>query len=357
MARILVTGGAGYIGSHACKALAAAGHEPIVYDNLLYGHEDNVKWGPFEQGDVRDADRLDMVFARHKPDFVMHFAALAYVGESMTEPAKYYGTNVGGSITLLDAMRRASCDKIIFSSTCATYGEPDVLPITEATPQAPVNPYGMTKLIIERTIQDYARAYGLRWVAFRYFNAAGCDPDGELGERHDPETHVIPLAIEAALDDGGQRRFRVMGTDYSTPDGTCLRDYIHVSDLAEAHVRGVDYLLGDGASTAFNLATGVPTSVRRIVDAVEKATGRSVPTDYAPRRAGDPSSLYASADMARNGLGWVPRYIDIEETIATAARWFAGQNAGEKVAAPSLVTPLLQETASQQGTHAQESVQ
>ncbi|MEM1365438.1 MAG: UDP-glucose 4-epimerase GalE [Pseudomonadota bacterium] len=339
MARVLVTGGAGDLGSHARKALAEAGHEPIVYDNLVYGHEDNVKWGPFEEGDIRDADRLDMVFARHKPDLVMHFAAFAYVGESMVDPAKYYVTNVGGSINLLEAMRRNGCGQIIFSSTCATYGEPEQLPITEATPQLPVNPYGMTKLTIERAMQDYAAAYGLRWVAFRYFNAAGCDPDGELGERHDPETHVIPLAIEAALDDGAGRRFRVMGTDYPTPDGTCLRDYIHVSDLADAHVLGIDYLLGGGCNTAFNLATGRPTSVRQIVDAVEKATGRTVPTDYAPRRAGDPAALFAVSNMAREVLGWKPRFTDIDETIATAARWFAGRNTSALQAPPS-VTPI-----------------
>ncbi|MEO0635322.1 MAG: UDP-glucose 4-epimerase GalE [Pseudomonadota bacterium] len=339
MARVLVTGGAGYIGSHACKALAEAGHEPIVFDNLVYGHADNVKWGPFEEGDIRDGDRLDVVFARYRPDLVMHFAAFAYVGESMVEPAKYYTTNVSGSLSLLEAMRRAGCDKLIFSSTCATYGEPTALPITEATPQEPVNPYGATKLMIERAMQDYAAAYGLRWVAFRYFNAAGCDPDGELGERHDPETHIIPLAIEAALDDTGERRFRVMGTDYPTPDGTCLRDYIHVSDLADAHVRGIDYLLGGGCNTAFNLATGTPTSVKQIVDAVEKAVGLPVPTDYAPRRAGDPAALFAVSDMARDVLGWTPRFTNIDETIATATRWFAGCNT-MSVDAPSVLSPM-----------------
>ena len=326
MARILVTGGAGYIGSHTCKALAAAGHEPIVYDNLVYGHADTVKWGPFEEGDIHDSSRLDEVFAKHKPDMVMHFAAFAYVGESIFEPGKYYVNNLAGSINLLEAMRRNGCDQMIFSSTCATYGEPEALPISESTPQEPINPYGFTKLAIERALKDYTQAYGMRWVVFRYFNAAGCDPEGELGERHEPETHIIPLALRAAMGEGA---FKIFGTDYPTEDGTCQRDYIHVHDLASAHVLGVDYLLDGGANDAFNLATGTPNSVQQIVDAVERAVGRPVNPEFAPRRAGDPPTLFADASYANKILGWKPIYKEIDVTIATAAAWFAGNNRAE----------------------------
>jgi UDP-arabinose 4-epimerase len=318
--RVLVTGGAGYIGSHACKALSRAGYQPIVFDNLVYGHRDAVQWGPLEIGDIRDGARLDAAFAAHKPDAVMHFAAYAYVGESVTNPAKYYQNNVLGSVSLLDAMLRNGVRKIIFSSTCATYGVPQSLPIVEETLQAPINPYGFTKLVIEHALADYGRAYGLDWVTLRYFNAAGCDADGNLGERHDPETHAIPLAIGAAL--GTRPRFSVFGTDYETPDGTAIRDYIHVSDLADAHAKAIRYLMDGGDSGAFNLATGRGVSVKELLGAVARATGRPVAADFAPRRAGDAPALYASAERARNILGWRPRYIEIDETIATAARWF-----------------------------------
>lgn len=313
MSNVLVVGGAGYIGSHACKALHKAGYTPVVYDNLVYGHEDAVKWGPFEKGDLLDAARLDEVLTRYKPICVMHFAAFAYVGESVTDPSKYYGNNITGSLALLDAMRRNGVDTIVFSSTCATYGEVDTLP------QNPVSPYGYSKLVVENALRDYGRAYGLKWVAMRYFNAAGLDPDGDLGERHDPETHAIPLALLAAM---RQSEFNVFGTDYDTPDGTAIRDYIHVCDLADAHVRAIAYLQNGGESTAFNLATGRGTSVKEILSAVEKAVGSPVPVKYAPRRAGDAPILYATGEKARALLGWVPEYTDIDLIVKTAADWF-----------------------------------
>ncbi len=322
--RILVTGGAGFIGSHACKALAAAGHEPITFDNLSTGHSDAVKWGPLVVGDLRDPDAVDRAFKAHSPDAVIHFAALAYVGDSVREPLRYYNGNVSGSVSLLEAMHRHNVSRIIFSSTCATYGVPDKLPITEETPQRPINPYGRTKLAIEWLLADCAAAYGLQWVALRYFNAAGADADGELGERHDPETHALPLAILAALD--GKRCFDVFGEDYDTLDGSAVRDYIHVSDLADAHVKALDHLVRGGANGAFNLATGQGVSVKQLVDAVERATGRRANVRYAPRRAGDPPALFASAAKARDVLGWVPAFSDFDRTVATAVRWFERQH-------------------------------
>ncbi len=319
MVNVLVVGGAGYIGSHACKALHKAGYKPVVYDNLVYGHEDAVKWGPFEKGDLLDAKRLDSVMARYKPACVMHFAAFAYVGESVTDPAKYYGNNITGSLALLDAMHRNGVDSIVFSSTCATYGEVDTLPIVETFPQTPVSPYGYSKLVVENALRDYGRAYGLKWVAMRYFNAAGLDPDGDLGERHDPETHAIPLALLAAM---RQTEFNVFGTDYDTPDGTAIRDYIHVCDLADAHVRAIAYLQRGGESTAFNLATGRGTSVKEILSAVEKAVGAPVPVKFGPRRDGDAPVLYATGEKARMSLGWEPQYTDIDLIVKTAADWF-----------------------------------
>ncbi|WP_197976812.1 UDP-glucose 4-epimerase GalE [Agrobacterium vitis] len=319
MKNILVVGGAGYIGSHACKALSKAGYTPVVYDNLIHGHADSVKWGPFEQGDIADGARLDAVLSKYKPECVMHFAAFAAVGESVTDPAKYYNNNIHGSVCLLDAMRRNGVDTIVFSSTCATYGEVKSLPIVEEAPQSPVNPYGFSKLVIEQALKDYGHAYGLKWVAMRYFNAAGLDPEGDLGERHDPETHAIPLAVLAAM---RQTEFNVFGTDYDTPDGTAVRDYIHVCDLADAHVLAIDYLQKGGESGAFNLATGKGTSVKDLLEAVSEAVGAQVPIKYAPRRAGDAPALYASGDKARSLLGWTPQYTDINVIVKTAADWF-----------------------------------
>lgn len=319
--RILVIGGAGYVGSHACKALGLGGFEPVVFDNLSSGHADAVKWGPLEIGDMLDPDRLDSVFQKYRPQLVMHFAAFAYVGESVTDPAKYYRNNVVGTLSLLDAMRRNGVDSIVFSSTCATYGVPESLPITETAPQRPINPYGFTKLVIERALADYEVAYGFRWAAMRYFNAAGCDPDGELGERHAPETHAIPLAILAALGKGPQ--FRVFGTDYDTEDGSAVRDYVHVSDLASAHVAAIPYLLNGNASQAFNLATGSAVSVLELLRSVERVTGRPVPVELSARRAGDPPALYAVADKARRMLGWQPDHTGIDGIVGSAAAWFA----------------------------------
>jgi UDP-arabinose 4-epimerase len=318
--KALVTGGAGYIGSHTCKMLARAGHTPIGFDNLSTGHADAVKWGPLCVGDLLDAGALDAAFETHQPDIVIHFAALAYVGVSMQDPASYYRVNVGGTQSLLDAMRHHDVARIVLSSSCATYGIPAVLPITEDTPQHPVNPYGFTKLITEHMAADYERAYGLRWIALRYFNAAGADPEGELGERHDPETHAIPLAIGAALGTGSA--FKVMGTDYPTPDGSAVRDYVHVNDLADAHLRAMTHLLQGGDSGAFNLATGRGTSVLELLDAVRAATGKPVNAMRAPRRAGDPPALYAQADKAQRVLGWKPQYMDIGPMVETAAKWF-----------------------------------
>ena len=319
MSTILVTGGAGYVGSHACKALAAAGHTPVVYDNLSRGHREFARWGPLEVGDLGEAAKLDAVFARHRIDAVMHFAALAYVGESVEQPALYYRNNVGGTLELLEAMRRAGVGLMVFSSTCATYGVPERMPITEDLRQQPINPYGATKLMIERVLRDYEPAYGLRSVALRYFNAAGCDPGGEVGEDHEPETHLIPRVLMAA--DGMLPRIDVFGTDYPTPDGTCLRDYIHVADLADGHVRALDYLQRGGASSAINLGTGRAFSVREVIAAAERVTGRRIPVHEGPRRAGDPPVLVADATRARTLLGFAPRYSEIEPIVETAWRW------------------------------------
>ncbi|MDG2005125.1 MAG: UDP-glucose 4-epimerase GalE [Novosphingobium sp.] len=318
--KVLVTGGAGYIGSHSCKALAAAGHEVVVYDSLVTGHAHAVKWGPLEIGDIRDRERLEGVVAQHDPDLVMHFAALAYVGESMREPALYFDVNVSGTLTLLEIMLARGKDRIIFSSSCATYGIPQVLPIGEDTPQLPVNPYGFTKLAGERMLADFEQAYGLRWAALRYFNAAGADPDGELGEEHSPETHAVPLAVLAALGKGPA--FRLLGRDFDTPDGTAVRDFVHVSDLAEAHLLAAEHLAGDGRSIALNIGTGQGTSVLAVLEAIETVTGRAVPFVDGERRGGDPPSLYADVSLAREVLGWTAKYTKLEDIAASAIDWF-----------------------------------
>jgi UDP-glucose-4-epimerase GalE len=315
---VLVTGGAGYIGSHAAKALARAGHTVIVYDNLVAGHREAVKYGVLVEGDVLDAAALRAAITAHGVDAVMHFAAFLDVGESVRDPVKYYRTNVGGVLNVLDAMAACGVRLLVFSSTCATYGEPVDTPITESHPQQPINSYGETKLAAERAFPHYARAYGLRWAALRYFNAAGADPDGELGEDHAPEIHVIPRALDAASGGAG---LQVFGDDYPTPDGTCLRDYTHVSDLADAHVRALERLADGGASGAYNLGTGRPQSVRGVIAAVERVTGARVPWTLAPRRPGDPAALYASADKARAAFGWTPRYASIDDIVRTAWAW------------------------------------
>jgi UDP-glucose-4-epimerase GalE len=318
--RILVAGGAGYIGSHACKALAGAGHLPIAIDDLSTGNEWAVRWGKLVRGNIGDQELVTQVLRAEKVDAVMHFAANAYVGESMEQPQKYFQNNVVNSLSLLDAMRVAGVTDIVFSSTCATYGEPEYLPLDELHPQNPVNPYGDTKLVIEKALRWYGQAYGLRWAALRYFNAAGADPDAEIGEAHDPEPHLIPLVIQAAR--GDRSEVGILGTDYNTPDGTAIRDYIHVEDLAQAHVLAIKHLANGRESGAFNLGTGRGYSVREIIAAVEKHTGQKVPVREKGRRVGDPERLVAGAERARQILGWRPAH-GLDSIVATAWAWEA----------------------------------
>ena len=287
---VLVTGGAGYIGAHACKALARAGYTPITYDNMVYGHRSAVKWGPLEEGDITDCARLEAVMRKYTPKAVMHFAAYAYVGESVEKPSKYYRNNVAGTLTLLESMRNCGIDKIIFSSTCATYGMPEQIPIPEDHPQNPINPYGRSKLMIEWILKDFAAAYDMRYVSLRYFNAAGADPDAEIGEDHDPETHLIPLVLDVAS--GKRAQIEIFGTDYDTPDGTCIRDYIHVTDLADAHLLALEYLISGGNSDVFNLGNGNGFSVREVIATALKITGCDIPYLESDRRAGDPAGSY-----------------------------------------------------------------
>jgi UDP-glucose-4-epimerase GalE len=316
---ILVTGGAGYIGSHACKALAAAGYMPVAYDNLSRGRRNAVRWGPFVAGDIEDRARLAGALRAHRVAAVMHFAAFAYVGESVSDPALYYRNNLLGSLALLDTMRGEGVDRLVFSSSCVVYGVPDGVPIRETTPVRPVNPYGETKLAVERALPWYERAYGLRFVALRYFNAAGADRDREIGNEHDPETRLIPLVVRAALGLGPP--IEIFGSDYPTPDGTAIRDYIHVEDLAAAHVHALQYLSAGGASAAQNLGTGRGHSVREVVAAVERIAGRPVPRREAPRRPGDPPQLVADATLARERLDWRPEHSDLDTIIRTALAW------------------------------------
>lgn len=319
MTNVLVTGGAGYIGSHTCKALARAGFTPITYDSLIRGHEWAVKWGPLEKGDVLDTARISQVIAAYKPAVVIHFAAFADVGESLQDPAKYYRNNVIGTFSVLDAMRQNNLASIVFSSTCATYGIPDSVPISEATPQWPINPYGASKLMIERILAHYGDAYGFKSVSLRYFNAAGADPDGELGEDHEPETHLIPLVLDAAA--GKRAQVTIFGDDYDTPDGTCVRDFIHVSDLADAHVQALRKLSTSAGFHAYNLGTGVGVSVAEVVKIVRRVTGRDFQVVRGPRRGGDPPILLADPTNAVQHLSWKPRHTDIESMIAGAWRW------------------------------------
>ena len=316
---ILVTGGAGYVGAHACKALAAKGYQPIVFDNLVYGHEAAVRWGPFETGDTADRARLDEVIVKHRPRAVMHFAAYTYVGESVANPGKYYRNNVAGTLSLLEAMRDHDIGRLVFSSTAATYGTPKAVPIPEDAPKAPINPYGQSKWTAETMIADFAAAHGLRAAALRYFNAAGADPDGESGECHDPESHLIPLAMQATTGDGPP--LTLFGDDYPTPDGTCIRDYIHVADLADAHVRALEWLDGNSGAHAFNLGTGHGASVRQVLDAIERVAGKPVPHAIGPRRAGDPAELVAEPAKAMRELGWTPKMSDLDHIVATAWAW------------------------------------
>ena len=319
MARILITGGAGYVGSHCAKALGASGHESIVFDNLLFGHREFVRWGELVEGDIRDAAALDAVFNAQRIDAVMHFAALAYVGESVKAPGLYYDVNVNGTRVLLDAMVRADVRAIVFSSSCAIYGEPDRVPIVESTRPDPINPYGFTKLACERMMDDFERAHGLKSVRLRYFNAAGADPAAEIGEDHQPETHLIPLVLDAAL--GRTSEIQVFGTDYQTPDGTAIRDYVHVSDLARAHLLAVQYVLRGGDTIAVNLASGRGASVREVIDTARAATGRKFDARDVERRPGDSSILVADATRARELLEWSAERSDLATIIADAWHW------------------------------------
>ena len=315
---VLVTGGAGYIGSHAVKALDRAGYRVVVYDNLAAGHRGAVRYGELVEGDIRDVATLRALLRRHQVVGVMHFAAFLDVGESVREPAVYYGTNVVGALSVLEAMAAESVRHFVFSSTCATYGEPIETPIAETHPQQPLNSYGETKLAIERALPHYERAYGLHFIVLRYFNAAGADPDGELGEDHAPEIHIIPRAIDAATGGAG---LQVFGDDYPTPDGTCLRDYVHVADLAAAHVQALEASVETGKSGAYNLGTGHPHSVRDVIDTVERVTGRTVPWTLAPRRPGDSAVLFAAAHKAQSELHWTPRFADLDAIVRTAWNW------------------------------------
>jgi UDP-glucose-4-epimerase GalE len=318
--KVLVTGGAGYIGSHACKALAVAGYEPVCFDNLSIGNRWAVRWGPLERGDVLDSNRLNEALRAHRPVGVMHFAALALVGESVREPSLYWRTNIAGLVNVLDACRAQDIENVVFSSTCAVYGAPDVLPITEASDTKPINPYGRTKLAAEEALRDYADAYGLRYAILRYFNAAGADPDGEIGECRDVETHLVPLALAAAR--GEAQPLMVLGDDYPTPDGTAIRDYVHVSDLADAHVRALESLCAGVGNLTLNLGAGRGHSVREVLVAAERIIGRAVPHRVAQRRPGDPAELVADPTRAIAALGGdIVNRSNLDNIIATAWRW------------------------------------
>ncbi|MGO7335799.1 UDP-glucose 4-epimerase GalE [Rhizobium leguminosarum] len=320
---VLVVGGAGYIGSHTCLDLANKGYTPVVFDNFSNGHREFVRWGPAEEGDIRDRARLDEVLAKHKPAAILHFAALIEVGESVKDPVSFYENNVIGTLTLLSAAQAAGINAFVFSSTCATYGLPQSVPLDETHRQVPINPYGRTKYIVEQALADYDQYRSLRSVVLRYFNAAGADFEGRIGEWHQPETHAIPLAIDAAL--GRRQGFKVFGSDYETRDGTCVRDYIHVLDLADAHVRAVEYLLRGGDSVALNLGTGTGTTVKELLGAIEDVSNRPFPVEYIGRREGDSHTLVANNDKARDVLGWVPQY-DLSEIIRSAWDWHVKSN-------------------------------
>ncbi|MBN9885889.1 UDP-glucose 4-epimerase GalE [Salipiger abyssi] len=319
MTYVLVTGGAGYIGSHACKALKIAGYTPVTYDNLVTGWKDAVKFGPFEEGALSDRTRLDAVFAKYQPVAVMHFAALSQVGEAMSEPGRYWRNNVEGSLTLIEAATAAGCLNFVFSSTCATYGEHDNVVLDENTPQEPLNAYGASKRAVENILRDFEAAYGLRHVIFRYFNVAGADEAGEVGEHHRPETHLIPVMLEAI--DGKRPALTIHGTDYDTPDGTCIRDYVHVMDLVDAHVLGLKWLVADKGSRVFNLGTGKGFSVREVIDASRAVTNREVPHSEGPRRAGDATKLVSGSTRAEAELGWEPKRSTMAQMIGDAWNW------------------------------------
>jgi UDP-glucose 4-epimerase len=328
MASILVTGGAGYIGSHTVRLLASQGRKIVVLDNLVYGHRDAIVDESVElvTGDIGDRDLVRGLFAKHKFEAVVHFAAYAYVGESVTDPLKYYRNNTAEPLVLLEAMQEFGCKVFVFSSTCATYGVPTALPIVEANPQNPINPYGRSKLMLEWVLADCGHAWGLRSACLRYFNASGSSSDGKIGEDHNPESHLIPRVLMAIT--GEIDQIEVFGTDYDTPDGTCIRDYIHVDDLADAHAKALDYLSGGGESFQCNLGTGVGVSVKEIIDAVEEVTGKTVPLRYGPRRPGDPAMLVAEPSRAKTLLGWEASHKDVRDMVQSAWAWISGPNGG-----------------------------
>ena len=313
-----MTGGAGYIGSHCAKALRRAGHRVVIFDNLSAGHREATLGAPFIEGDIRDVDAMRRALRDSGATSVMHFAALLLIADSVRDPSRYYQNNVVGTLATLESMATEGCRQFVFSSTCAVYGDPTEIPIRETHPTGPINAYGQTKLAIEQALPHFERAYGIRSVRLRYFNAAGADPDGELGEDHTPELHVIPRAVDAAM---GGLPFEIFGEDYPTPDGTCLRDYVHVSDLADAHVRALKYLEEGRASTTYNVGTEQPSSVREVLAAVERVCGKPVPRRVAPRRPGDPAVLYASAARIRSELGWIPRHVALDTIVGDAWRW------------------------------------
>ena len=316
---ILVAGGAGYIGSHTVKHLLKNSYKVVVVDNLVYGHREAVLTDNFEKVDLSDKKALNKVFKKYKIDAVIHFAAYTYVGESVKDPQKYYWNNVVNTLNLLDVMIENNVKKIVFSSTCATYGNPEYTPIDERHPQLPINPYGKTKFMMEQIMEDYENAYGLKYAALRYFNASGADSQGELGESHNPETHLIPLVLKAI--NGERENITIFGTDYDTPDGTCIRDYIHVEDLAEAHMKALEKIIKTGKSYHINLGTGIGTSVMEIIQAAHEVTGKAVPLIYGQRREGDPAKLFAANESAKKVLDWEPKYMDIKEIIKTAWNW------------------------------------
>ena len=316
---ILIVGGAGYIGSHLNKEISKQGYETVVFDNLSYGHEDFVKWGIFENGDLGNIEDIRRVFKKYKIDAVMHFAAFTYVGESVEDPQKYYTNNVKNTLNLLRVMLEENVKNFVFSSTCATYGNPVEIPITENHPQNPINPYGRGKLIVEMILKDYSDAYDLKYASLRYFNAAGADPDCEIGEMHDPETHLIPLVLDAAS--GKREDIKIFGTDYDTPDGTCIRDYIHVTDLADAHILALEYLQKGGKSNVFNLGNGNGFSVKEVIETARKITGKPIKEVEVERRPGDPPILIGSSKKAMEILNWKPKYHDLSKIVDTAWKW------------------------------------
>ena len=316
---ILITGGAGYIGSHANKLLNQKGYKTIIFDNLIYGHKEAVKWGEFVLGDLNDANLLRLVFEKYNIEAVMHFAAFAYIGESVENPEKYYVNNVSNTLNLLNVMKNFGCKYFIFSSTCATYGNPEYTPLDENHPQSPINPYGQSKLMIEKILSDYSNAYNFKYVSLRYFNAAGADVDCEIGESHDPETHLIPLILDAAI--GKREDIKVFGTDYDTPDGSAIRDYIHVTDLAEAHILALEYLKNGNSSDVFNLGNGDGYSVLEVIEKAKQITKTDFKVTLVEKRVGDPAKLIGDATKAKKVLGWNPKFFGLEKILQTAWEW------------------------------------